>query len=142
MPVTDLNHKNLISYPPSTCRGGTASWRTYSTAPAQKGVQRILREFKEFYRVLKNGGRFIMDEGEPITQYIQHQLVWFFDKIFKTKLDVDSERGMEEDEQYCMPKKEIISLIKESNMELIKIEYFQWSLKKVFVAEKREKNNC
>lgn len=94
------------------------------------------KEFKEFSRVLKRGGRFIMDEGGPITQYLQHKYVRFSDVVFRTKLDVDTERGMDKNEQYCMPKREIISLIQASGMKLIKIDYFQWGLKKVFVAEK------
>lgn len=94
------------------------------------------KEFGEFFRIIKKGGTLVMDEGEPITQYLQHKYVWMLDKVFKTNYDIDTQRGMEEDEQYCMPMREIISLIEGCGMRLIKIDYFQWRLKKVFVAEK------
>lgn len=94
-------------------------------------------EFKELSRVLKQGGRLIMTEGEPVTQYLHHKWVFFLDKVFGTNIDVDTERGMDEGEEYCMPHKEILSLFEESGLTFIKRERFQWGLNNVFVAEKR-----
>ena len=93
-------------------------------------------EFMEFARILKQGGRLIMTEGEPITQYLHHKWVYYLDKVFKTRIDVDNERGMEEDEEYCMKHKEILELFRYSGLEFIKRERFQWGLNNVFVAIK------
>jgi len=63
-------------------------------------------EFKEFARILKKGGRLLMTEGEVFTQTIGHK--WrHFSYALIGKKDMDSERGMEEEEEYCMPFKEI-----------------------------------
>jgi SAM-dependent methyltransferase len=94
------------------------------------------REFKEFARILKPCGRLVMTEGEPVTQYLHHQWVYLYDKIFGTKVDVDTERGMEEDEEYCMPHQEIVALISGSGLKFLKRDRFQWGLNNVFVAEK------
>lgn len=95
------------------------------------------KEYKELARVLRPGGRLIMTEGEPITQYLHHKWVFLYDKIFGTNVDVDTERGMEEDEQYCMPHKEILRLFAESGLSFIKREKFQWGLNNVFISEKK-----
>jgi hypothetical protein len=78
-----------------------------------------------------------MTEGEPITQYMHHKWVWFLDRFFGTHIDVDTERGMEEDEEYCMPHREILELFKISGLHLVARERFQWGLNNVFVAEKK-----
>ena len=64
-------------------------------------------EFKEFSRVLSLGGYLVMTEGEPNTQTIDHVWRHFFLALIG-KQDMDHERGMEIDEQYCMPKKELL----------------------------------
>ena len=68
-------------------------------------------EFIEISRILKTNGLLIMTEGEPITQYLVHKWSNIYHKIFGLK-DVDDERGMEDDEEYCMPKKELLSVFK------------------------------
>jgi SAM-dependent methyltransferase len=95
------------------------------------------KEFKEFSRIIKAGGRLVMTEGEPITQYLHHRWVHFLDTYCGTNVDVDTERGMHEEEQYAMPHEEILMLFKESGLTHIKTEKFQWRLNNVFVAEKR-----
>jgi len=95
------------------------------------------KEFSEFARILRQGGRLIMTEGELITQYLHHKWVFFYDKIFGTNIDVDSEREMEEGEEYCMSHNEILSLFAENGLTHMKTEKFQWGLNNVFVAEKR-----
>jgi SAM-dependent methyltransferase len=93
-------------------------------------------EFIEFSRILKKGGRFIMTKGEPITQFLHHQWVYFLDKVFKTKIDVDTERGMEADEEYSIKRREIMELFELSGLKFVKRERFQWGLNNVFVAAK------
>jgi SAM-dependent methyltransferase len=89
-------------------------------------------EFAEFARILKPGGRLVMTEGEPITQWLRHK--WL--AIITGGHDMDSERGMEEDEQYCMPRKEIFAYLNTPPLRLVRHERFQWRLNNVYVAEK------
>lgn len=92
-------------------------------------------EFKEFSRLLNHRGLLIMTEGEPITQYIHH--MWYHLLLkFQGKVDVDTERGMEEDEQYCMPQKEIYQYLNSYGLKLIKRKRIMWGLNNVYVAEK------
>lgn len=95
------------------------------------------KELREFARILKPKGRIVMTEGEPIMQFIHHKWVYFLDKVFRTNIDVDTKRGMVEDEEYCMPHREILRLFGESALTHIKTEKFQWGVNNVFVAEKR-----
>lgn len=116
-----------------------ASFDTITLNAVAGHIPRHLRkqEFKEFARILKQNGRLVMTEGELITQYLCHKWVHIFDKVFGTDIDVDTQRGMEEDEEYCMPHKEILNLFRESGLTHIKTDKFQWHLNNVFVAEKR-----
>lgn len=93
------------------------------------------REFIEFARILKPGGRLVMTEGEPITQFLAHAWQYFFLRL-QGKVDMDHERGMDEEEQYCMPKAELLSYLNASPFRLVLIHSFQWHLNFVYVAEK------
>lgn len=93
-------------------------------------------EFKEFARVLKPGGRLIMTEGEPVTQTLNH--IW---RHYSMKLvgrqSMDSERGMDEEEEYCMPLSEIMAYLNTPPFELEKRIRFMWKLNNIYVAVKR-----
>jgi len=92
-------------------------------------------QFAEIARLLKPGSKFLMTEGEPITQMIGH--LWrHFSFAIIGKKDMDSERGMKEDEQYCMPVSEIMVYLNTPPMRLIKHEKFMWGLNNLYVAEK------
>lgn len=89
-------------------------------------------EFIEFARVLKPGGRLVMTEGELITQTLRHKWLEFISGGH----DMDSERGMEEEEEYAMPRREIISYLNTPPLRLVHHERFMWRLNNVYVAEK------
>ena len=92
-------------------------------------------EFAEIARVLKPGGRLIMTEGEAITQTIGH--LWrHFSFALIGKKDMDSERGMEEEEEYCMPLTEIMGYLNMPPLRFIKSEKFMWRLNNLYVAER------
>lgn len=91
-------------------------------------------EFKEIGRILKNGGHLVMTEGEPVTQYLVHHWTPIVLK-FQGKIDMDTERGMEEDEQYCMPQKELFKYLNSAPLNLKLHEKFMWGLNNVYVAE-------
>jgi ubiquinone/menaquinone biosynthesis C-methylase UbiE len=96
------------------------------------------REIKEIYRVIKNSGRIVVTMGNPVVEVMVHKVVWFYDKFFKTNVDVDSERGMEKDEEYFLTDDTIKELLSTSGFKNIKKKYFwtQWGLNHLFVAVK------
>lgn len=92
-------------------------------------------EFKEFARVLKPGGRLIMTEGEPVTQWINHKWYSFYYAL-QGKKDMDSERGMDVEEEYCMPYEEIVQYLNTHPLRLTQKIKFQWGLNNIYIAEK------
>ena len=93
-------------------------------------------EFEEFARVLQPGGRLIMTEGEPITQYLRHKWLHFYLGL-QNKEDMDTERGMEEDEEYCMPRREILQYLNTPPLQFMKRKRFMWGLNNVYIAKKQ-----
>jgi len=96
-------------------------------------------EFKEFSRLLKPGGILVMTEGEPITQFLIHKWSLFHSNL-RGELHVDLEqRGMEKDEEFCMPKKELLSYLNTPPLKLIKRKRFltQWGLNNIYIAQKQ-----
>jgi len=92
-------------------------------------------EFREVARVLRPGGVLLMTEGEPITQTVGH--LWRrYSLALVGKQDMDTERGMEEDEQYCMPLEEIMQYLNTPPLRFVKSVRFMWGLNHLYVAEK------
>ena len=75
-----------------------------------------------------------MTEGEPITQFLDHKLgkILHFFGIY----NMDCERGMEIDEQYCMPKKELLQYLNTPPLKFVKRKRFMWGLNNVYIAMK------
>lgn len=96
------------------------------------------KELKEAFRCLKNKGSIIITMGNPLTEILVHKLVHTYDTVFNTLIDVDSERGMHEHENYYLTDKEIISRLKKAKFKKIRKKYFftQWGLNHMFIAYK------
>jgi len=94
-----------------------------------------VKEFVEFTRVLKPGGNLLMTEGEPITQTVSH--LWRrFSYSAIGKKDMDSERGMEEDEQFCMPFNEIMQYLNTPPLRFTRRIRFMLGLNNLYIAQK------
>jgi SAM-dependent methyltransferase len=96
-------------------------------------------ELAEAYRVLRPGGNIIVTMGNPIAEVLVHQVIWLYDKVFGTKVDLDSERGMHEEEEYFLLDSEIRDRLHRAGFKDIRKKYFatQWTLNHLFVAWKR-----
>jgi len=93
------------------------------------------KEFLEFSRVLKPNGMLLMTEGEAITQTVGH--IWrHFSYSLIGKKDMDSERGMDEDEQYCMPYDEIMQYLNTPPLQFARKFRFMWGLNNCYLAVK------
>lgn len=98
-----------------------------------------VEEFADIARVLKPGGTLLMTEGEPVTQTVGH--LWrHLSYALIGKKDMDSERGMEEDEQYCMPYEEIMGYLNTAPLRFEKQVKFMWGLNNLYLAKKSTSN--
>lgn len=116
-----------------------ASFDTLTLVAVGGHIPKHLRaqEFREFARVLKPGGRLVMTEGEPITQQLGHKWQHFYLGL-QGKVDMDHERGMEEGEELCMPRTELLGYLNARPLRHALTRRFQWGLNNVYVAEKVE----
>lgn len=95
-------------------------------------------ELAEAFRCLKKGGNIIVTMGNPLAELLVHKLVWLYDRFLGTKLDMDNERGMHEEEEYYLLDKEIKSRLVCAGFSKIKKKFFvtQWFLNHMFIAWK------
>ena len=97
-------------------------------------------EFREICRLLKPDGTLLMTEGEPITQYLAHKWSHLYNAL-RGELDMDEERGMKEDEEYCMPRKELLSYLNNPPLKLTRRLRFMWGLNNLYIARKIPHDN-
>jgi SAM-dependent methyltransferase len=95
-------------------------------------------ELAEAYRCVKPGGRIIVTMGNPLAEIMVHQVVKVFDALFGTTNDIDSERGMEEDEDYYLSDIEISQRLGRAGFAGIDKKYFltQWGLNHMLIGRK------
>ena len=96
-------------------------------------------ELAEAYRCLKPGGNIIITMGNPVAEILAHKMVWLYDKLLGTDFDVDSERGMDEEEEYFLTDGESKTRLRRAGFTGIIKKYFvtQWFLNHLFVGWKR-----
>lgn len=99
-------------------------------------------ELRESYRCLKPGGNIIITMGNPLAELIIHQVLFSYDKFLGTNLDVDTERGMSDEESYFLTDKEIISRLTKAGFQGLQKKYFwtQWGLNHLFIGQKPKLN--
>lgn len=95
-------------------------------------------ELAEAYRVLRPGGDILVTMGLPIVEIIVHKVVWFYDRVFGTKLDHDNQRGMAEGEEYYLTGVEIRRLLTKAGFRRIAYKPFwtQWGMNGLYVGWK------
>lgn len=92
-------------------------------------------EFAELARLLSPGGRLILTEGEPVTQFLTHKWAELYGRV-RGEADMDSVRGMEFDEEYCMPRQELLRYLDTPPLRFTARHRFMWGLNNVYIAEK------
>lgn len=95
-------------------------------------------ELREAFRVLKPKGNIVVTMGSALAEVLVHKLVWIYDKLFKTNYDMDSERGMGEDEEYYLTDHEIAERLMRAGFRRAQRKCFitQWGLNHLIVAWK------
>jgi len=95
-------------------------------------------ELAEAYRCLRRGGKIIVTMGNPLAEVLVHKVVYWHDRLLGTKHDMDSERGMTEEEEYYLTDLEIKTRLSHAGFTNIRKKYFatQWFLNHLFVAFK------
>lgn len=96
-------------------------------------------ELAEAYRCLRAGGNIVVTMGNPLAEVLVHHLVRSYDRVFKTSIDIDSERGMDEEEDYYLKDSEIVDRLARAGFSDIEKRYFltQWGLNHLLVGWKR-----
>jgi len=95
-------------------------------------------EASEAYRCLKWGGKVVITMGHPLAEVAVHKLVWLYDRLLRTHVDMDSQRGMQEGESYYVTDNEIIDRLTRAGFTGVKKKRFwtQWGLNHLFVSTK------
>jgi len=95
-------------------------------------------ELAEAWRVLKPGGNIILTMALPLAEWIIHRLVWFYDRFLGTRVDMDSERGVDEGETCFLSDSEIHERLVRAGFRNITRKSFltQWGLNRLYVGWK------
>jgi len=74
----------------------------------------------------------------PLAEWIIHRLVWFYDRFLGTRVDMDSERGVDEGETCFLSDSEIHERLVRAGFRNITRKSFltQWGLNRLYVGWK------
>jgi SAM-dependent methyltransferase len=95
-------------------------------------------EVREAFRVLRAGGRVVVTMGNPVAELTIHRLVHTYDRLLGTNLDMDTERGMHEDEEFFVRDRVIVEHLAAAGFRGVEKRYFvtQWGLNHLLTASK------
>jgi SAM-dependent methyltransferase len=95
-------------------------------------------ELSEAYRCLRPGGNVIVTMGNPVAELAVHQVVALYDRFFGTHVDMDTERGMGNEEAYYLLDSEIIVRLHKAGFDGLAKKYFgtQWCFNHLWVGWK------
>lgn len=96
-------------------------------------------ELAEACRCLRPSGLIIVTMPNPLASILAHKVVAGYDRLFGTHYDVDSERGMHEEEDYYLSDREIVERLSRTGFRDITRKSFltQWGLNHLFMGWKR-----
>jgi hypothetical protein len=96
------------------------------------------RELAEAHRCLKPRGNIIITMGNPLAEVAVHKVVATYDKFLGTHVDMDTERGMGEEEAYYLLDSEIVARLGNAGFSNLIKKYFwtQWCLNHLWVGWK------
>lgn len=96
------------------------------------------REMDEIGRVLKRPGRVVITRIGYLVSLLTHSVVKIQSKISKKYQDMDSDRGMEEDERWTVPVEEIAEALTPRGFRLSRRRrlWTQWWLNEILVFDR------
>lgn len=96
------------------------------------------RELAEAYRCLKPGGNIVVTMGNPLAELAVHKVVTVYDTLLATHMNMDTERGMGQEESYFLLDSEIVSRLQTAGFSKLVKKYFwtQWCLNHLWVGWK------
>ena len=116
-----------------------ATFDTVTFIASLNHVPRALRdrELAEAYRVLGPGGNVVVTMGTRLAETAVHRLVHLYSRL-GTHRDLDHERGMHDEEDYCISSGEIVTRLAEAGFVAIRRRRFatQWGLNRLFTGER------
>ncbi len=95
-------------------------------------------EIKEIGRVLKKDGELVMTRIGLVVSFLTHNWVKVQSAVSKEYYDMDSDRGMEEDERYTVSLEEIESACKKAGLTYQGTHkiWTQWALNEILIFKK------
>jgi SAM-dependent methyltransferase len=95
-------------------------------------------EVREAFRVVRPGGKVVVTMGNPLAELTIHRLVHAYDHLLGTNLDMDTERGMHEDEEYFVRDRVIVEHLAAAGFRGVEKRYFvtQWGLNHLLTARR------
>jgi SAM-dependent methyltransferase len=138
-PYQGLSKENLVStFLPFPSDSGRYSSVTFIACLNHCPRSQRDAELHEAYRVLRPGGNVIITMGNPIAEILVHKLVRFYDRFLGTQVDMDSERGMSNEESYYLTEGEIFERLSCAGFIGIRKRYLwtQWFLNAVYTGTK------
>jgi SAM-dependent methyltransferase len=96
------------------------------------------RELAEAHRCLKPKGNIIVTMGNPLAELAVHKVVEVYDRLLGTHVDMDTERGMTNEESYYLRDSEIVMRLQLAEFINLRKKYFwtQWGMNHLWVGQK------